>query len=107
MLTLAMAPHEIYRSLIRIHVLIELAKAPVDSGGLARKISDHGFTMSSESARRILRQLRARGYVVCKEVRSRRSRRLYTLTGAGRRRLRDAKNKVRALIEILGSTAVG
>ena len=97
-----MAPHEIYRSLIRIHVLIEVAKAPIDSSSLARRISDHGLTMNSESARRILRELEAKGYLVSKEVRGRRSRRFYVLTGAGRRRRRDAKNKVRALIEILG-----
>jgi len=32
-----MEPKEIYRSLIRLHILLDAAKGSVDSGGVARK----------------------------------------------------------------------
>jgi DNA-binding MarR family transcriptional regulator len=98
-----MEPVEIYRSLIRLHILLETANAPGASSAVAGKLADRGYMTSPASARRILREFEARGYVISKETRNSRSRRVYRITSPGRQKLRDAKKKLRALMEVFGS----
>ncbi len=98
-----MEPKEIYRSLIRIHILFDAAKGPIDSGGVTGKLHVLGYTASLASIRQILRTLESRGYLVSKEVRKSRVRRMYSITKVGRSRAGDAKKKIGDLIEIFAS----
>jgi DNA-binding PadR family transcriptional regulator len=101
-----MEPKEIYRSLIRLHILIEASKRPVNSGGVTGKLHDRGFTLSLARVRDILRDFEGKGYLVSTGVRDGRVRRMYTITQTGRIRMQDANKKVGELIEILGSAGL-
>src|SRR2546426_8303491 len=101
-----MEPREIYRSLIRLYLLLVASTGPVGGRGVTEKLRDHGFTTNQASVQRMLRDLETKGYLVSHEVRNSRSRRMYTTTQAGRLRLRDTKKKIQALIKIFGSTGV-
>jgi DNA-binding PadR family transcriptional regulator len=94
-----MGPREIDRSLIRLYILIEAAKQPLDSVGVAASLRDRGFTLSLASALHILRLFEGKGYLTGTEVRDSRLHKMYTLTAAGRRRTRDAKRKIREMME--------
>jgi len=95
-----MEPKEIYRSLIRLHILLDAAKGPIDSGGVARKLDATGFTATLASVRQILRTLESRGYLVSNEVRKSQVRRMYSITKVGRLRAGDAKKKIGDLIKL-------
>jgi DNA-binding PadR family transcriptional regulator len=97
-----MEPREIYRSLIRLYVLIEAAKRPLDSAGIAATLQDRGFTLSVEATRRILRVFEGKGYLTGTEVRNSRAHKVYTITAAGRRQVPDAKRKIEELIDTFG-----
>jgi len=98
-----MEPKEIYRSLIRLHILFDAAKGPIDSGAVAGKLHDRGFIANPASVRQTLRTLESKGYLVSNEVRKSQARRMYSITPAGRLRARDAKKKIGDLIEMFGS----
>jgi DNA-binding PadR family transcriptional regulator len=98
-----MEPKEIYHSLIRLHILLDAAKGPIESGGVAGKLNVLGFTANLASVRQILRTLESRGYLLSNEVHNSRARRMYRITQAGRLRARDAKKKIGDLIEIFES----
>ena len=95
-----MEPKEIYRSLIRLHILLDAAKGPIDSGSVAGKLHAPGFTATLASVRQILRTLESRGYLVSNEVRKSQVRRMYSITKVGRLRARDAKKKIGDLIKL-------
>jgi len=97
-----MEPKEIYRSLIRLYILIEADKQPLDSTGVAASLCDRGFALSLASTRRILRSFEDNGYLAGAKVRNSRPHKVYTLTAAGRRRARDAKRKIGELMETFG-----
>jgi repressor of nif and glnA expression len=101
-----MEPKEIYRSLIRLHILIEASKRPVATGGVTGKLHDRGFTLSLARVRDILRDFEGKGYLVSTAVCNGRVQRMHTITRAGCLRVQDAKKKVGELIEILGSAGV-
>ena len=98
-----MEPKEIYRSLIRLHILLDAAKGPIDSGGVARKLDAIGFTATLASVRQILRTLESRGYLLSNEVRKSQVRRMYSITKFGRLRARDAKKKIGDLTNLFES----
>ena len=83
-----MEPNEIYRSLIRLHILIEAAKAPIEGESIAG--------LNRDKARRILREFESKGYLATNG----RVAGVYAITKAGRLRARDAKKKIAALMEI-------
>jgi DNA-binding PadR family transcriptional regulator len=97
-----MESKEIYRGLIRLHILIEATRRPLDSAGLTARLRNHGLNLSLASTRRILRGFEGRGYFSCAEVRNSRPHKMYKITAAGRRQARDAKRRVRELIETFG-----
>jgi DNA-binding PadR family transcriptional regulator len=97
-----METKEIYRSLIRLHILLDAAKGPIDSGAVAGKLHDRGFTANPAAVRQTLRTLESKGYLVSSEVRNSQTRRMYSITTVGRLRARDAKKKIGDLIEIFG-----
>ena len=102
-MTFAMEPREIYRSLIRLHILIEAARRPLDSAGVAAKLHDRGFNFGVASVRNILRRFEAAGYLTSALARNRRPHRVYRITATGRKLAREAKKRVGTLIETLGS----
>jgi len=100
-----MEPKEIYRSLIRLQVLMEAARRPLDSAALSAKLQDRGFKLGAASVRSVLRRFEAAGYLTAMPAQTTRGRKVYTLTAAGRRRARDASKRVGQLIETLGLAA--
>ncbi len=101
-----MEPKEIYRSLIRLYILVGAAKEPISAAGVPKKLREQGLTLSLRSTQRILREFEIKGYLVFNEARHSRSRGVYAITQSGRLQLRDAKKKIRALIQIFGSNGV-
>jgi DNA-binding MarR family transcriptional regulator len=97
-----MEPREIYRSLIRLHVLIEAARRPLDSAGVSAKLQACGLKLGVASVRQILRRFEAVGYLTATPARNRRGGNVYTITATGRKRARDAKKRVGELIQTLG-----
>ncbi len=97
-----MEPKEIERTLVRLYILFDAAKEPIDGSGITEKLRERRLTTSLGSVRRILRELETKGYLVSHEVRNSRSHRMYAATPAGRLRIKDAKKKIRALIGIFG-----
>ena len=97
-----MEPREIYRSLIRLHVLIEAARRPLDSAGVSTKLQDCGLKLGVASVRQILRRFAAAGYLASTPARNSRHRKVYIITATGRKQARDAKKRVGQLIETLG-----
>lgn len=94
---------EIYRSLIRLHILIEATRRPLDSAGVSATLQDRGFKLSAVSVWRILRGFETAGYLKSTPARNSRPRSVYTITAAGRKRALDASKRVEQLIEILGA----
>ena len=80
-----MEPNQIHRSLIRLHILIEASKRPLEAGGIA--------ALDRAATRRILREFERKGYLTT----SGRAPGTYTITKAGRLRARDARNKIASL----------
>jgi DNA-binding PadR family transcriptional regulator len=96
-----MEPREIYRSLIRLHVLIEATRRPLDSAGVSAKLQNCGFKLGVASVRQILRRFEAVGYLTSTPARNSRHRNVYRITATGRKGARDAKKRVGQLIETL------
>jgi DNA-binding PadR family transcriptional regulator len=101
-----MEPKAIYRSLIRLHILVGAARAPVSATGFSEKLRERGLTITLRSTHRILSELELKGHLVSKEVNNNRFRRVYIITQKGRLQLRDAKKRIRALIGIFDSNGV-
>src|SRR5689334_20085024 len=97
-----MQPREIYRSLIRLHVLIEAARRPLDSIGISAKLQECGLKLGVASVGQILRRFEAVGCLTSTPAPNNRQRDVYTITATGRKRARDAKKKIGQLIETLG-----
>jgi DNA-binding PadR family transcriptional regulator len=98
-----MEPKEIYPNLIRLHVLIEASRRPIDTGSVRGSLEDRGLILNDASIRRILREFEGKGYLASSEAHNSRPHIIYTMTPAGRARMRDAKEKIRALIAMFES----
>jgi DNA-binding PadR family transcriptional regulator len=98
-----MEPNKIYRTLIRLHVLIEATRRPLDSADVSVNLHDRGVKLGPVPVRHILRRFEAEGYLTSTLVRNSRQRKVYTITAAGRRKARDANEKLRSLIDTFGS----
>lgn len=92
---------EIEQSRIHLYILLTAAKAPIDGSGVMEKLRDCGFTASLASTQRI-REFETKGYLISDRTHNGRSGGRCTITKAGRLRIRDAKAKIRTMIEAFG-----
>jgi DNA-binding PadR family transcriptional regulator len=94
----AMAHNDFYSSLIRLHILHHAAHEPIFGTGIMEELARHGYKLSPGTLYPVLHGLERRGYLRSRVQRNGRSaRRLYRATQAGRRALRQGREKVREL----------
>jgi DNA-binding PadR family transcriptional regulator len=93
---------ELYFGLIRIHVLVHAAHEPVFGLGMMEELAHHGYRIGPGTLYPLLHGLERSGLLksAVKKVRGRK-RRVYTITGAGKKALAKAGEKVDELYEEL------
>ena len=89
---------DLYSGMIRLHILHHAEREVIFGAGMAEELARHGYKISPGTLYPILHGLEKRGYLKSAEERSgRTARRLYKITGSGRRALKIAKLRVREL----------
>jgi DNA-binding PadR family transcriptional regulator len=89
---------DLYSGMIRLHILHHANKELAFGSGMAEELARHGYKISPGTLYPILHGLEKRGYLRSSEERSGKSlRRVYAITGSGRRALQVAKRRVREL----------
>jgi PadR family transcriptional regulator PadR len=89
---------DLYSGMIRLHILHHADKELIFGAGMAEELARHGYKISPGTMYPILHGLEKRGYLRSSEERSGKSaRRVYGITGSGRRALKKAKQRVREL----------
>ena len=93
-----MIDSDLYRGLIRLHVLHHASEHAVFGQWLIDELGHHGYRLSAGTLYPILHGLEEKGYLQS-TIRSHegRKRRLYRITPSGRKALTAAKGKVREL----------
>ena len=95
-----MADQDLYRGLIRIHVLHHAANEVVFGLGMMRELHRHGYRIGPGTLYPILHGLYEKGYLSSeRQVVGGKVRKAYTITPRGRRALEQAKTKVRELFD--------
>jgi len=89
---------DLYKGLIRIHILHHASKKPVFGLWFIDELSRHGYKLSPGTLYPILHGLERKGYLRSSSQRSgKSSRRMYFATPLGRKMLATAKDKVSEL----------
>jgi PadR family transcriptional regulator, regulatory protein PadR len=84
---------------VRMHVLYHAAKGPIWGAEIMEELRRHGYKLGPGTLYPILHQLEASGFLSSKTVVVYGKRRKnYQITGAGRKLLRDARQKLRELV---------
>ena len=93
-----MKDQDLYSGLIRLHVLHHACEGEIYGLDMIEELARHGYTVSPGTMYPILHALERKGYLRSSTFRSGRIfRRVYKGTPAGRKALREAKQKVREL----------
>jgi DNA-binding PadR family transcriptional regulator len=96
--TMAATDSELYSGLIRLHVLHHAAGGELFGFWMIQELRRHGYDISPGTLYPMLHGMERRGWLTSrKHIKEGRSRRVYTITTAGRKALADAKHKVREL----------
>ncbi len=83
---------EFVRGAVRLHVLHHAADGGVHGAWMAAELAEHGYSISPGTLYPTLHRMENDGLLrSAREVVDGRTRRVYTITPAGRRALRDAK----------------
>jgi len=83
---------EFVRGAVRLHVLHHAAEGGVHGAWMAAELAEHGYSISPGTLYPTLHRMEEEGLLrSANEVVEGRTRRVYTITPAGRRALRDAK----------------
>ncbi len=83
---------EFVRGAVRLHVMHHAAEGGVHGAWMAAELAEHGYTISPGTLYPTLHRMQAEGLLrSTTQVVEGRTRRVYTITPAGRRALRDAK----------------
>lgn len=101
---------DFFLGFIKIHILHHAAEEPVFGLALIEELKRHGYSLSPGTLYPILHDLEKDGYLVRENrVVGGKVRKYYSLTEEGQRALREAKDKIRELVnEVLegrGSTS--
>ncbi len=92
------ADQDLYRGIIRLHILHHAAKGPVFGLWFIEELARHGYKLSPGTLYPLLHGLERKGYLrSTKERLARRSRRVYRATFLGRKVLAAAREKVSEL----------
>ena len=91
-----------------MHILHHAAEGGVHGAWMAAELAEHGYTISPGTLYPTLHRMEAEGLLrSTAEVADGRSRRVYVITSAGKRALRDAKRLLAELAdELLGEPEV-
>jgi DNA-binding PadR family transcriptional regulator len=91
---------EFVRGAVRLHVLHHAAEGGVHGAWMAAELAEHGYTISPGTLYPTLHRMEAEGLLrSVNQVVDGRSRRVYSITPAGRRALRDAKRLLAELAD--------
>ncbi len=102
---LPMTDKDLYGGLIRLHILHHAAEEPVFGFGIIEELGRHGYALSPGTLYPMLHGLEKKGYLASRqEIVGQHTRRVYTITKAGRAALADARSKVKELIGELVAT---
>jgi PadR family transcriptional regulator len=97
-----MINRELLTGFIRMHVLHHAAQQPVFGVWLIEELREHGYKVGPGTLYPILHAMEEAGYLRSKSVIvNGKHRRLYEITGPGKRALKQGKLKVRALCDEL------
>lgn len=92
------ARQDLFSGLIRLHVLHHACKGSVYGLWIIEELGRHGYKLSPGTLYPVLHALERRGLLRSETLRNgRHIRRLYRVTPAGRRTMKDARRKVREL----------
>jgi PadR family transcriptional regulator, regulatory protein PadR len=88
-------PRDLFTGLIRIHVLVHALHEPIFGGAMMEELNHHGYRIGPGTLYPLLHGMERSG-LLKSETRNvaGRSRRVYTITSAGKRVLRTARLKV-------------
>jgi DNA-binding PadR family transcriptional regulator len=91
---------EFVRGATRLHVLHHAAEGGVHGAWMAAELAEHGYSISPGTLYPTLHRMEEEGLLrSASEVVEGRTRRVYTITPAGRRALRDAKRLLAELAD--------
>ncbi len=91
---------EFVRGAVRLHVLHHAAEGGVHGAWMAAELAEHGYSISPGTLYPTLHRMEEEGLLrSANEVVEGRTRRVYTITPAGRRALRDAKRLLAELAD--------
>jgi len=91
---------EFVRGAVRLHVLHHAAQGGVHGAWMAAELAEHGYSISPGTLYPTLHRMEEEGLLrSANEVVEGRTRRVYTITPAGRRALRDAKRLLAELAD--------
>ena len=91
---------EFVRGAVRLHVLHHSAEGGVHGAWMAAELAEHGYSISPGTLYPTLHRMEEEGLLrSANEVVEGRTRRVYTITSAGRRALRDAKRLLAELAD--------
>jgi PadR family transcriptional regulator PadR len=94
-----MSDKDLYSGMIRLHILYHASKEPIFGLAIIEELGRHGYKLSPGTLYPILHAMESRGYLRSKEKREGgQRRRFYRATPAGRKALKNAKEKVRELV---------
>jgi PadR family transcriptional regulator, regulatory protein PadR len=86
---------ELYFGLIRIHVLVHAAQEPIFGLAMMEELAHHGYRIGPGTLYPLLHGLERNGLLKsAHRIVAGRKRRVYTITGAGRKALDRAREKV-------------
>jgi DNA-binding PadR family transcriptional regulator len=103
-----MADQELYRGLIRLHILHHASEEPIFGLGMIRELRRHGYTIGPGTLYPLLHRLQVKKYLTSKtQWVGGKWRRCYTITAVGRRALHHASEKVRELFDELNEQSSG
>jgi len=93
---------EFVRGAVRLHVLHHAAEGGVHGAWMAAELAEHGYSISPGTLYPTLHRMESEGLLrSANQVVDGRTRRVYTITPAGRRALRDAKQMLAELADEL------
>ncbi|WP_116995814.1 PadR family transcriptional regulator [Desertimonas flava] len=93
---------EFVRGAVRLHVLHHAADGGVHGAWMAAELAEHGYSISPGTLYPTLHRMEAEGLLrSANKVVDGRTRRVYRITPAGRRALRDAKRLLAELADEL------
>lgn len=91
---------EFIRGAVRLHVLHHAAEGGVHGAWMAAELAEHGYSISPGTLYPTLHRMEEEGLLRSgNEVVNGRTRRVYTISPAGRRALRDAKRLLAELAD--------